>query len=125
MFVNLKSLNTSNDLTYDLASKIILHNKVQIKEAEEINNNSSNSSITSANSFLSYNTHSEAIYTSRLLNYNNLPEPKNSDDYYEQNDNIISREFSGQNSESGSKRKNYFLSQINESESERKKIRIE
>ncbi|GBC40434.2 kinase-like domain-containing protein [Rhizophagus irregularis DAOM 181602=DAOM 197198] len=156
---------------YESNNKQTIELQVQIKEAEEINNNSSNSSITSANSFLSYNTHSEAIYTSRLLNYNNLPEPKNSDDYYEQNDNIISREFSeslqlnfsqlnintyescqinisqlninenessqistisqlnvnedSQNSESGSKRKNYFLSQINESESERKKIRIE
>ncbi|GBC04321.1 hypothetical protein RclHR1_05610008 [Rhizophagus clarus] len=35
------------------------------------------------------------FYTSRLLNFNNLPEPKNSDDYYdEQNDNIISEKFS-------------------------------
>ena len=44
---------------------------------------------------LSYETHSEAIYTSRLLNFNNLPEPKNSDDYYKRNDNIISEEYSG------------------------------
>ncbi|EXX65352.1 Ypk2p [Rhizophagus irregularis DAOM 197198w] len=43
---------------------------------------------------LSYKTHSEAIYTSRSLDFNNLPEPKNSDDYYEKNDNIISEEFS-------------------------------
>ncbi|CAB5329196.1 unnamed protein product [Rhizophagus irregularis] len=44
---------------------------------------------------LSYETHSEAVYTSRLLNFNNLPEPKNSDDYYdERNDNIISEKFS-------------------------------
>ncbi|RGB42320.1 kinase-like domain-containing protein, partial [Rhizophagus diaphanus] len=62
----------------------------QIKEADEINNNSSNSSITSTNLGISYNTHSEAIYTSKLLDFNNLPEPKNFDDYYEQNDNIIS-----------------------------------
>ncbi|GBB89844.1 hypothetical protein RclHR1_16680003 [Rhizophagus clarus] len=32
--------------------------------------------------------HPEAIYTSRLLNFDNLPEPKNSDDYYTQYDNI-------------------------------------
>ncbi|GBB90394.1 hypothetical protein RclHR1_17330003 [Rhizophagus clarus] len=43
---------------------------------------------------LLYETHPEAIYTSRLLNFNNLPEPKNSDDYYEQNDDIISKKFS-------------------------------
>lgn len=39
-------------------------------------------------------THSEAIYTRRFLNFNNLPEPNNSDDYYEQNDNIVSKDFS-------------------------------
>ncbi|RGB23130.1 hypothetical protein C1646_677343 [Rhizophagus diaphanus] len=43
---------------------------------------------------MSYKTHSEAIYTSRLLDFNNLPKPKNSDDYYEENDNIISMKFS-------------------------------
>jgi hypothetical protein len=66
----------------------------QIKEAKEINNNlSATRSIPSIS--LSYETHAEAIYTSRLLNFNNLPEPKNSDDYYEQDDNIISLEYSG------------------------------
>jgi hypothetical protein len=64
-----------------------------IKEAEEINNNLPISFIPSIS--LSYETHSEAIYTSRLLSFNNLPEPKNSDDYYDQNDNIISEKFSG------------------------------
>ncbi|GBB83746.1 hypothetical protein RclHR1_10410006 [Rhizophagus clarus] len=44
--------------------------------------------------YLSYKTHSEAIYTSRLFDFNNLPEPKNSDDYYKHADNIISLEFS-------------------------------
>ncbi|GBC11175.1 kinase-like domain-containing protein [Rhizophagus irregularis DAOM 181602=DAOM 197198] len=68
--------------------------QVQIEEAGEINEYSLDSCITSINLGISYNTHSEAIYTSRLLDFNNLPEPKNSDDYYEQNDNIISKEFS-------------------------------
>jgi hypothetical protein len=45
----------------------------------------------------SYKTHPEAIYISRLIDSNNLPEPKNSDDYYEQNDDIISKRFSGIN----------------------------
>ena len=67
----------------------------QIKEAEEINNNLSISTMPSTSLALSYETHSEAIYTSRLLSFNNLPEPKNSDDYYERNDNIISEEYSG------------------------------
>src|SRR5438046_7077482 len=44
--------------------------KKQIKEAEEINNNlSTNSTILPT----SLETHSEAIYTSRLLNFKNLP----------------------------------------------------
>ncbi|CAB4443804.1 unnamed protein product [Rhizophagus irregularis] len=68
--------------------------QAQIEEADEINEYSLDSCITSINLGMSYNTHSEAIYTSRLLDFNNLPEPKNSDDYYEQNDNIISKEFS-------------------------------
>jgi serine/threonine protein kinase len=68
--------------------------QAQIKETE-INKNSSNSSISSTSLGLSYESHLGAIYTSRLLNFTNLPEPKNSNDYYEQNDNIISTEFSG------------------------------
>ena len=67
--------------------------KKQIKEADEINNNLSTNSTTIL--LNSLETHSEAIYTSRLLNFNELPEPKNSDDYYKQNDNIISEEYSG------------------------------
>jgi serine/threonine protein kinase len=68
--------------------------RAQIKETE-INNNSSKNSISSTSLGISYKIHSEAIYTSRLLNFTNLPEPKNSNDYYKQNDNIISIEFSG------------------------------
>ncbi|GBC40544.2 kinase-like domain-containing protein [Rhizophagus irregularis DAOM 181602=DAOM 197198] len=68
--------------------------QAQIKKADAINDNSSNNSIPSTCLGLSYKTHSEAVYTSRLLNFNNLPEPKNSDDYYRYNDNIISIESS-------------------------------
>ena len=66
--------------------------KEQIKEADEINNNLPNSKSPTG---LGSETHTEAIYTSRLLNFNNLPEPKNSDDYYEQSNNTISMKFSG------------------------------
>jgi len=80
------------------SSKIEELNK-QIKEAEEINNNLSTKNNIPPNSTglaSSYKTHSEAIYISRLLKFNNgLPEPKNSDDYYKQYDNIISEEYSG------------------------------
>ncbi|GET64805.1 kinase-like domain-containing protein [Rhizophagus irregularis DAOM 181602=DAOM 197198] len=79
---------------YESNNEQTIELRAQIKEADEISNNSSNSSITSTSLGISYNTHSEAIYTSRLLDFNNLPEPKNSDDYYEQNDNIISEKFS-------------------------------
>ena len=58
---------------------------------KEINNNLP----ISCSLVLSYETHSEAIYTSRLLNFNNLPEPNNSDDYYNQYDNITNMEYSG------------------------------
>ncbi|CAB4480587.1 unnamed protein product [Rhizophagus irregularis] len=66
----------------------------QISKTVEINNNSSNNKIPSTNLGLSYKTHSETFYASRLLNFDNLPEPKNSDDYYERNDNIIGMEIS-------------------------------
>ena len=47
----------------------------QLKEAEKFNRSStSESNIVSQ----SYTTHPQAIYTSRLLNYKNLPEPQNS-----------------------------------------------
>ncbi|GES97894.1 kinase-like domain-containing protein [Rhizophagus clarus] len=68
--------------------------QAQIKAADEINNNLIKRSVPSTSLGSFYVTYSEAIYTSRLLSFNNLPEPKNSDDYYEQNDNIISKEFS-------------------------------
>ncbi|GET64812.1 kinase-like domain-containing protein [Rhizophagus irregularis DAOM 181602=DAOM 197198] len=96
-------LNDANQLNRPKAQDILhdLHKwqydesielQAQIIEADEINN-SSNKNISSTSLGI-YQTHSEAIYTSRLLSFNNLPEPKNSDDYYEQNDNIISNEFS-------------------------------
>jgi serine/threonine protein kinase len=71
--------------------------QIQIKEANEMNNYSTSSRIPLTNLGISYKTHSEAIYTSRLLNFNDLPEPKNSDDYYKQDDNIISIESLGTN----------------------------
>ncbi|GET58324.1 kinase-like domain-containing protein [Rhizophagus irregularis DAOM 181602=DAOM 197198] len=47
------------------------------------------------NELIHRDLHIEDIYTSRLLNFNNLPEPKNSVDYYDnQNDDIISMESS-------------------------------
>jgi hypothetical protein len=59
----------------------------QIEGAEKINNLSSSND--------SYLTHPEAIYKSRPFKYNNLPEPKNSDDYYKMYENISSKKYSG------------------------------
>ncbi|GBC11177.2 kinase-like domain-containing protein [Rhizophagus irregularis DAOM 181602=DAOM 197198] len=68
--------------------------KILQAQINKINKYSLDSCITPINLGISNNTHSGAIYTSRLLDFNSLPEPKNSDDYYEQYDNIISKEFS-------------------------------
>ncbi|RIA91595.1 kinase-like domain-containing protein [Glomus cerebriforme] len=64
----------------------------QIKEANAVNNKLQPSNVTLTS--LSYETHFEAIYTSRLLDFNNLPESKNSANYYKQYDNIICTEYS-------------------------------
>ena len=51
----------------------------QRKEAEEFNKSLTSKSNTPLNiSSPSYTTHPQAIYTSRLLDYKNLPEPQNS-----------------------------------------------
>ena len=51
----------------------------QHKEAEEFNKSITSKLDTSLNILsLSYTTHPQAIYTSRLLNYKNLPKPQNS-----------------------------------------------
>ena len=50
----------------------------QVKEANEMNKNLP--SLSSTTGTLSYTTHPQAIYTSRLLDFKNLPEPKNSDE---------------------------------------------
>jgi serine/threonine protein kinase len=64
----------------------------QIKEADEINKKSfSIVQSTSSTSSLSYMTHPQAVYTSRLLNFKNLPVPRNADN----NDNLCGIECSG------------------------------
>jgi serine/threonine protein kinase len=57
----------------------------QVKAADEINKKSSlsfsttQSPLSSSTSTLSYMTHPQAVYTSKLLDFKNLPEPKNGD----------------------------------------------
>ena len=50
----------------------------QYKEAEEFNKSITSKLNTSLNISSPYTTHPQAIYTSRLLDYKNLPEPQNS-----------------------------------------------
>ena len=50
----------------------------QVKEANEFNEKQP-PTFTKSSTELTYTTHPQAIYTSRLLNFNNLPEPKNAD----------------------------------------------
>ncbi|RHZ85183.1 hypothetical protein Glove_71g12 [Diversispora epigaea] len=55
----------------------------QIKKAEEFsaNQESTNTTTTTTKTPLNYQTHPQAIYTSRLLNYPKLPKPKNEENF--------------------------------------------
>jgi serine/threonine protein kinase len=61
-----------------------------IKQIEEINNSPSPD-----NSSLTDKIHPEATYKSMPFSFKELPEPKNSDDYYEKYENISSMKYSG------------------------------
>ncbi|POG73997.1 kinase-like domain-containing protein [Rhizophagus irregularis DAOM 181602=DAOM 197198] len=61
----------------------------QVKEADDINKKLSISSPLISTGTISYMTHPQAVYTSRLLDFKNLPEPKNADN----NNDLI--EYSG------------------------------
>ncbi|RHZ75686.1 hypothetical protein Glove_212g240 [Diversispora epigaea] len=56
---------------------------IQIKKAEEFsaNQESTNTTTTITTTPLNYQTHPQAIYTSRLLNYPKLPKPKNEENF--------------------------------------------
>ncbi|RHZ56979.1 hypothetical protein Glove_395g18 [Diversispora epigaea] len=54
----------------------------QTKKAEEfLANQESNNPTTTKTTTLNYQTHPQAIYTSRLLDYSNLPQPKNEENF--------------------------------------------
>ncbi|RHZ83801.1 hypothetical protein Glove_87g236 [Diversispora epigaea] len=48
---------------------------IQIKKAEEFSANQESTNTTTTTTPLNYQTHPQAIYTSRLLNFSNLPKP--------------------------------------------------
>ncbi|RHZ76525.1 hypothetical protein Glove_196g18 [Diversispora epigaea] len=56
---------------------------IQIKKAEEFsaNQESTNITTTTTTTPLNYQTHPQAIYTSRLLKYSKLPKPKNEENF--------------------------------------------
>ncbi|RHZ78568.1 hypothetical protein Glove_161g22 [Diversispora epigaea] len=53
---------------------------IQIKKAEEFSANQESTDTTTTTP-LNYQTHPQAIYTSRLLYYSNLPKPKNEENF--------------------------------------------
>ncbi|RHZ69997.1 hypothetical protein Glove_276g51 [Diversispora epigaea] len=56
---------------------------IQIKEAKEFSKNQEAADITTTTP-LNYRTHPQAIYTSRLLSFSNLPKPKNEENFGKQ-----------------------------------------
>ncbi|RHZ80058.1 hypothetical protein Glove_139g108 [Diversispora epigaea] len=66
-----------DDHRYNKDSEIV----IQIKKAEEFSANHESTNTTTTTTPLNYQTHSQAIYTSRLLNYSKLPKPKNEENF--------------------------------------------
>ncbi|RHZ77525.1 hypothetical protein Glove_177g14 [Diversispora epigaea] len=54
---------------------------IQIKKAEEFSANQESNNATTTTTPLNYQTHPQAIYTSRLLNFSKLPKPKNEENF--------------------------------------------
>jgi serine/threonine protein kinase len=76
--------NELNDLLYKLYDELDDESdnnkteiKKQIEEAEKINEKLTSTSSLYTGTTLSYTTNPQAVYTSRLLNFKNLPVPKN------------------------------------------------
>ncbi|RHZ85070.1 hypothetical protein Glove_71g44 [Diversispora epigaea] len=74
-------LNYRNYLRYDINKDSEIG--IQIKKAEEFSANQepTNTTTTTTTTPLNYQTHPQAIYTSRLLNYSKLPKPKNEENF--------------------------------------------
>ncbi|UZO22817.1 uncharacterized protein OCT59_015166 [Rhizophagus irregularis] len=79
-----KDANELSNLLYKLydSSKFMSVHEInkQIEEAERINEKFTSTSLPYNGTTLSYTTNPQAVYTSRLLNFKNLPEPKNAID---------------------------------------------
>ncbi|CAB4404374.1 unnamed protein product [Rhizophagus irregularis] len=83
-------------MVMDLKDGDIAENKMdsviygQVKEADDINKKLSFSSPLTSTGTISYTTHPQAVYTSKLLDFKNLPEPKNADN----NNDLLGIEYS-------------------------------
>ncbi|CAB4404800.1 unnamed protein product [Rhizophagus irregularis] len=80
--INRLFLNLWSDIANDKVDSIIYG---QVKEADDINKKLSFSSPLISTGTISYTTHPQAVYTSKLLDFKNLPEPINADN----NDDLI------------------------------------
>ncbi|GBC54178.2 kinase-like domain-containing protein [Rhizophagus irregularis DAOM 181602=DAOM 197198] len=85
----------------------------QIKECEKIKENRSKNR-TNENESKKLQIHPQAIYTSRLLNFKNLPEPINSTDYLSSFQETIPTTLINPISENVSERLNYELNELGE-----------
>ncbi|RHZ87139.1 hypothetical protein Glove_40g177 [Diversispora epigaea] len=74
---SLKYFDVYNVYLYDGKDSEIV---IQIKKAEEFSANQESTNATTTTP-LNYQTHPQAIYTSRLLNYSKLPNPKNEENF--------------------------------------------
>jgi serine/threonine protein kinase len=85
--------NKLYDLLYNLyySSNHEINN--QIEEADEINEKLTTTSSLYTGITLSYTINSQAIYTSRILDFKNLPEPKNDIDNEEYSGNYIVKNY--------------------------------
>jgi serine/threonine protein kinase len=89
----LNSLYHKLDDESDDESDDVSEIKKQVEEAEKINEKLTSSSSLYTGTILSYTTNPQAVYTSRLLDFKNLPEPKNAID--SKDDNNSFGEYSG------------------------------
>jgi serine/threonine protein kinase len=79
--------NKLRDLLYKLCNELYEDDgseiKKQVEEAEKINEKFTSSSLLYTGTTLSYTTNPQAVYTSRLLDFKNLPKPKNDNSFGE------------------------------------------
>ncbi|UZO22857.1 uncharacterized protein OCT59_015206 [Rhizophagus irregularis] len=74
---------------------VMFYAEMQAEEADKINEKFTSTSLPYNGTTLSYTTNPQAVYTSRLLDFKNLPEPKNVIDNNDNNN--LFEEYSSNN----------------------------